>query len=313
MPWDFDRIGEIIKEAAREPSQEPRSRHGDNSLDRYSGNNVPGQLWDKYKIGQKSENGSIGLREKLESLLAPSTTKDRLEALRRNAEEEDDKWSCTFAGFVTKKHKSSAYLRLKQKPTRQEEWLVDPQTGKVHNGAHFPLLMFTNNPSARSKAADERRKSELAAKQRGARGQTAWRMRQAGSDTPAWMRETLLRDTLRDEESNAHNQFLEPVSIVPAGQAATTAEQVAVAAETAGQAATTAGQVAVAAEVEQCRAGAAQFATNSHSLLAEEDRQWPWHGDGSWWDRWDGTWRQPYWGWCDGDWQSDTRWWQREH
>ena len=35
------------------------------------------------------------------------------------------------------------------------EWLRND--GRTHNGAHFPLCMFTNNASARSAPADKRR------------------------------------------------------------------------------------------------------------------------------------------------------------
>ena len=67
MTWDFDKIGEFLTEAARDPAERPRSRHGDHSLDRYSGNNFPGQLWDKYK-SKSNGNKSVDLKTKLESL-----------------------------------------------------------------------------------------------------------------------------------------------------------------------------------------------------------------------------------------------------
>ena len=39
------------------------------------------------------------------------------------------------------------YLRLKQKQLDRNEWLVNDV---IHNGAHFPLCVFTHNASARS-------------------------------------------------------------------------------------------------------------------------------------------------------------------
>ena len=89
MPWDFGKIGDILKEAARDPSERPRSRQDDHSLDTYSGKNVPGQLWDKYNICKFNERKSVDLKAKLESLLGPSTTKARLEVLRGNLKKED--------------------------------------------------------------------------------------------------------------------------------------------------------------------------------------------------------------------------------
>ena len=109
MTWDFDKIGEIITEAARDPAERPRSRHGDHSLDRYSGNNFPGQLWDTYK-SKSNGNESVDLQTKLESLLRPSTTMERLGELHADLIEQN-KW----------RHKrdkqSTAFLRLKQKAT----------------------------------------------------------------------------------------------------------------------------------------------------------------------------------------------------
>ena len=46
------------------------------------------------------------------------------------------------------------YLRLRLKPMDKNEWIVE---GQIHNGAHFPLCVFTHNASARSKEACVRR------------------------------------------------------------------------------------------------------------------------------------------------------------
>ena len=57
-----------------------------------------------------------------------------------------------------------AYLRLKQKLLDKDEWMVQnanaPLAKQVHNGAHFPQTVFTNNSSSRSKAAEERRRTQ---------------------------------------------------------------------------------------------------------------------------------------------------------
>ena len=60
-----------------------------------------------------------------------------------------------------------AYLRLKQKKMDKPEWLVD---GVMHNGAHFPLCVFTNNARARSDAAQKRRQIKLEGRQNNSKG-----------------------------------------------------------------------------------------------------------------------------------------------
>ena len=49
MQWDFQSIGHILKEAICDPKQRPRSRQDGPLFDVYCGDNVPGQLWDKFK------------------------------------------------------------------------------------------------------------------------------------------------------------------------------------------------------------------------------------------------------------------------
>ena len=66
---------------------------------------------------------------------------------------------------------------MKEKRTDQREWLLDPDTGAVHNGAHYPLLLFTNNPSARSKAAYDKRRKDLREK---SAARQSW-------ETPVWL------------------------------------------------------------------------------------------------------------------------------
>ena len=49
-------------------------------------------------------------------------------------------------------------MKLKQKALSKEDWLSE--TGEVHNGAHFPLIMFTENPRARSGQVAAKRAAE---------------------------------------------------------------------------------------------------------------------------------------------------------
>ena len=97
----------------------------------YDMNNAPGQAHCSYQPKEKS------LAEKLTSLLTPTDTEQSLAAI----EGRPGKNYCR-------------YLRLKQKPLRQEDWLTD---GEPHNGAHFPLAVFTNNSSSRSAERAEER------------------------------------------------------------------------------------------------------------------------------------------------------------
>jgi hypothetical protein len=59
------------------------------------------------------------------------------------------------------------YLRLKQKDMDKTEWLVD---GVMHNGAHFPLCVFTNNARARSEAGQEKRRIKRESSQNNSKG-----------------------------------------------------------------------------------------------------------------------------------------------
>ena len=187
MDWDFNKIGDILREAARVPSDAPRSRHDQRSLDRYSGNSVPGQLWNCYKNKKKEKKSSMNLQKKLEGILEPSTTDERLQQLKLWHEQEitqlqmdRDARIATGGDPDEEEHDylpSSPYLKLKEKRTDQREWLLDPSTGAVHNGAHFPLLLFTNNPSARSKAAYDKRRKDWRAK---SAARQSW-------ETPVWL------------------------------------------------------------------------------------------------------------------------------
>ena len=124
----------------------PRSRQDGLMLDIYYGNNVPGQLWDTYKLDKVNtcEKNKVGLREKLENMLARSTTSAELDQLTAN---------------ITPPRKS-AYLKLKHKPTNRYEWLVNIETKATHGGAHFPLFLVTDNVCRRGAQAIEKRKEQ---------------------------------------------------------------------------------------------------------------------------------------------------------
>ena len=158
LTWDYYSIGDILKDAACDPKQRPRSRPDGPVFDVYCGEkngstfNVPGQLWDKFK-NKRHEKGSVNLKTKLEGLLLPSTTSADLAALAADIARRGD-------GKTT-------YLKLKQKPTDQNEWLLDPVSGATHPGAHFPLFLVTQNRSRRSEEADERRSQKYIQRGRG--------------------------------------------------------------------------------------------------------------------------------------------------
>ena len=198
MPWNFDRIGEIIRVAANDDliGPGPRSRYDDNSLDTYSGQNTPGQLWWKYKNKRHEKKHEFSLKKKLEGLLQPSTSQDELDRLYR---------SMPYG-------QKTAYLRLKQKPTQQEEWLRNPATGEVHNGAHFPLLMFTKNPSARSKEGDSNRKQNYLARF------GTLPMNQTAEGKPAWLQQREAAGD--DQEDYVLGSMRSPMKIEPSHELA---------------------------------------------------------------------------------------------
>ena len=112
-------------------------------LDWYRGGNVPGQPWKCYRSGRYEETeGEKDLRARLIELLTPSTLQEDLDRIPRR----DGKIYCP-------------YLRFSQKAMHLEEWLVPQAHGDplVHNGAHFPICVFTNNSRARSKEKQEER------------------------------------------------------------------------------------------------------------------------------------------------------------
>ena len=137
-PWNLQHI-DILAAVAGD--------HAD--LDVYPAANAPGQPWHCYRSRAYGERpDEKNLQDRLRDLLTPSTTQEELESIPTR-------------GGVT----YCAYLRLKQKQMDKNEWLVD---GDIHNGAHFPLCVFTNNSSARSEKRSRERSD--AWKRKGAKG-----------------------------------------------------------------------------------------------------------------------------------------------
>ena len=106
-------------------------------LDEYDGHNTPGQPWSCYRSKNLKENPrDKNLGDRLRDLLGRSTEPKDL-----------PKRTGTFC----------PYLRLKQKVLDKKEWMVKHTDGNgvahvgMHNGAHFPLCVFTNNERARSR------------------------------------------------------------------------------------------------------------------------------------------------------------------
>ena len=110
----------------------------DSQLDVYSGTNHPGQHWSAYRNrAYKEADADKNLEQRLQDLLTPTTTEEALERIPRRK----DIYYCP-------------YLRFKEKRLDRNEWLVN---GGLHNGAHFPLCVFTKNASARSEGRAQAR------------------------------------------------------------------------------------------------------------------------------------------------------------
>ena len=132
LKWDFDSIGKILTAAACNPSQGTAVAAED--FDVYNGKNKPGQLWHCYKSKKNEKAGEISLNDKLGHLLEPSTDQARLDQLTA-----DQNWkSYERTGRF---ELLPAYLKVKEKHLDTREWLVDPETQTVHNGAHKPLCV----------------------------------------------------------------------------------------------------------------------------------------------------------------------------
>ena len=124
-------------------------------FDIFEGTNCPGQHWACYRSQKENELPSDkDLWQRMVDLLTPSTLDETLEALQ-----------------AKKTGVHCPHLRLRQKPMDKREWLVD---GQIHNGAHFPLCVFTNNARARSaeRAAERARRKGHGAKGKSMRSAT---------------------------------------------------------------------------------------------------------------------------------------------
>ena len=124
LNWGLEQLGDLT--AVAEQMQ-------DSNLDVYYGAQHPGQFWTAYRSkGIKESDEDKNLEKRLVDLLTPTTTDIEL----RGIEKREGSCYCP-------------YLRFKEKRLNKEEWLVD---GVMHNGAHFPLCVFTKNSSSRSEA-----------------------------------------------------------------------------------------------------------------------------------------------------------------
>ena len=105
-------------------------------LDVYDGQNYPGQPWKAYRSrGFKEKDQEKNLEKHMTALLEKSTTVKELDEL-------------PYRG------KYCPYLRLNQKEMSQKVWMG--AEGMMHNGAHFPLCVHTNNARARAKQSGRR-------------------------------------------------------------------------------------------------------------------------------------------------------------
>ena len=126
------------------------------TLDVYGGQNHPGQHWSAFRSKKfKEADADKCLRARLTDLLTPSTAVADLEGLPKRP----GVHYCP-------------YLRLKQRPLDKNEWLVNDG---YHNGAHFPLCVFTNNARARSAEKALERAVKYKGKAKGGKGKTQWK------------------------------------------------------------------------------------------------------------------------------------------
>ena len=94
--------------------------------------------------------GSVTYQEKKSKDKDPKNLEDRLRDLLTLSSAKEDLMRIPKRDGVHYR----AYLTLKQKDLLQEEWLVD---NALHNGAHMPLCVWTQNSSARSEDAVQAR------------------------------------------------------------------------------------------------------------------------------------------------------------
>ena len=151
LPWSIADVpvltavaGEIRK-VVQEAGKDPLHEHG--------GTNHPGQHWQWYRSKKEKETlEDKNLHDRLQELLQPSTTEQELQQIPKC-----NPW-----------YNFSRYLELNL-------WRVGDT---IHNGAHFPLCMWTHNASARSKEAASRRAAKYYPAERKWRGwneRKSWR------------------------------------------------------------------------------------------------------------------------------------------
>ena len=118
-------------------------------LHAYNFGNTPGQHWTCFCSGKEHaslQGDSAKFARSLHDLLDPATTQDVLALIQKPA-------GMTGCG----------YLKVKQKFMDPKEWLVD---GEVHNGAHFPLCIFTVAEGHRSEKKLLERKEKAVARKK---------------------------------------------------------------------------------------------------------------------------------------------------
>ena len=138
MPWGVAQIDTLVAVVGT-----PEHAYLQEQLDVYEGSHCPGQHWSCYhskKYQEKPEDKN--LRDRLRDLLTPSS-------------------------LILPPHipgHPCPFLRLTQKKLDKDEWVVQfehAETGEknsnLHNGAHFPLCVFTKNARARSEVAQQKR------------------------------------------------------------------------------------------------------------------------------------------------------------
>jgi hypothetical protein len=149
MPWSL-RDMETLVEIGNPAPQSRQTLHAvgdlkwmtnaieDSMLDRYEGTNHPGQPWSAYRWKSfKEAKDEKNLQQQLEELLQPTSNMRDLDNMPKRPGSN-----------------YRPYLRLKSKTMDKREWLGSMEAGSVgqiHNGAHFPLCVFTDNGRARSK------------------------------------------------------------------------------------------------------------------------------------------------------------------
>ena len=144
MPWSLAQL-DVLTAVADEFQEKYRLHliHNDQQpppLDTYPGTNVPGQHWKCYRSKGTTAKETIRdkcLEDRLVELLKSTSTLAELQTIPRREGVD-----------------LCPYLRFKQKKMDKSEWLLN---NKMHNGAHFPLCVFTNNSRARSQVASAKR------------------------------------------------------------------------------------------------------------------------------------------------------------